>query len=84
MPVREIRCSWSYWLSLDYQVKRNLYRDEGVAEYWVVNLEERNIARWRGRDEPSDVVTDQIQWRRPGATDSFNLDLPQFFDLAFR
>jgi Uma2 family endonuclease len=69
---------------LDYQVKRNLYRDEGVAEYWAVNLEERNIARWRGRDEPGDIVTDQIQWRRTGATESFSLDLPQFFDLAFR
>jgi Uma2 family endonuclease len=69
---------------LDYQVKRDLYREEGVAEYWVLNLEERNLSRWHGRDDPGDVVRDQIDWRPSDAAEPFTLDLPAFFDTALR
>ena len=67
---------------LDYQVKRDLYRAEGVAEYWVLNLEERNLTRWRGREDPGAIVTDRIDWRPNAAADPFALDLPTFFETA--
>jgi Uma2 family endonuclease len=69
---------------LDYQVKRNLYEREGVAEYWVINLEERNVARWRGRGDPGEVLTSGIEWRPNATVEPFALDLPSFFDTVLR
>lgn len=69
---------------LDYQVKRRLYANEGVAEYWVVNLEERNVTRWRGTDERGDVVTDRIEWRPAVSAEPLLLDLPAFFNEALK
>jgi Uma2 family endonuclease len=69
---------------LDYQVKRRLYASEGVAEYWVVNLEERNVTRWRGTGGRGEVVTGQIEWRPSAGVDPLLLELPVFFDEAMR
>jgi Uma2 family endonuclease len=64
---------------LDYQVKRDLYLREGVGEYWVINPEARNIARWRGRGDPGDVLSTQIVWSPDGMAAPFVLDLAEFF-----
>ena len=48
---------------LDYQVKRDLYLRERVGEYWVMNPEALNISRWRGHDDPCEVLSKTIEWR---------------------
>ncbi len=67
---------------LDYQVKRDLYLREGVSEYWVINIEARNVSRWRGVDDPGEVSSQSIVWQPNGANEPFELDLPSFFDEA--
>ena len=69
---------------LDYQVKRRLYASEGVAEYWVVNVEERNVTRWQGTDEGGEVVTGRIEWRPAADAEPILLDLPAFFNEALK
>jgi Uma2 family endonuclease len=66
----------------DYQVKRDRYLREGLPEYWVVNVEARNISRWRGRDDPGEVLSVHVDWRAPGTTESMTIDLKDFFDRA--
>jgi Uma2 family endonuclease len=68
---------------LDYQVKRDLYLREGVGEYWVLSTDARNISRWRGRDDPGDVLSKEIVWHPAGLSHPFALDLPSFFNAAF-
>lgn len=68
---------------LDYQVKRRLYAGERVAQYWVVNLEERNVTRWRGAGGRGEVVTGHIEWRAADA-EPLRLDLPALFDEVVR
>lgn len=68
---------------LDYQVKRDLYLREGVGEYWVIHPEARNISRWRGRDDPGEIHSNEIRWHPAGMVDAFTLALPSFFDEAF-
>ena len=64
---------------LDYQVKRDLYLREGVGEYWVINPDARNVARWRGRDDPGDVLSKEVVWNLEGMPAPFVLDLAEFF-----
>jgi Uma2 family endonuclease len=68
---------------LDYQVKRDLYLREGVGEYWVINPDALNVSRWRGRDEPGEVLSRSIDWHPEGMSEPFVLDLAEFFAEAF-
>jgi Uma2 family endonuclease len=67
---------------LDYQVKRELYLRSGVAEYWVMNPDARNISRWRGRDDPGDVLSRRVSWHPEGMPEPLEIELPRFFDDA--
>ena len=64
---------------LDYQVKRELYLREKVGEYWVINPAALNVSRWRGHDEPGDVLSSVIEWHPAGMEVPFVLNLPEFF-----
>ena len=68
---------------LDYQVKRDLYLREGVGEYWVINPAARNVSRWRGHDDPGEVLSKTITWHPDGMREPFALELAAFFDTAF-
>jgi Uma2 family endonuclease len=65
--------------TLDYQVKRDLYLREGVGEYWVINPDALNVSRWRGRDDPGDVLSKVIEWHPEGMPTTLVLDLAKFF-----
>ena len=67
---------------LDYQVKRDLYLREGVAEYWVINPDARNVSRWHGRDDPGEVLSKEVVWNPDGMPAPFVLDLAAFFTDA--
>ncbi len=67
---------------LDYQVKRDLYLREGVGEYWIINPDARNVSRWRGRDDPGDVLSRVVEWHPAGTTTPFVLVLDEFFAHA--
>jgi Uma2 family endonuclease len=69
---------------LDYQIKRDRYLREGLAEYWVVNVEARNVSRWRDRDDPGEVLSRRLEWSPTGAEWPFVIDLPDFLDEALR
>jgi Uma2 family endonuclease len=69
---------------LDYQVKRDLYLREDVGEYWIINPEARNVSRWRGHDDPGDILSKRIEWHPAGMTAPFVLELPEFFNASFR
>ncbi len=65
---------------LDYEVKRELYLRAGVAEYWVINPDARNVSRWRGRDDPGELLSKQLDWRPLTSIDPLVIDLPRFFE----
>lgn len=67
---------------LDYQVKRDLYLRSGVEEYWVVNVDARNLSRWRGAADPGEVLSERVIWHPSGMSADFVLSLPEFFDEA--
>ena len=56
-----------------------LFRDEGVNEYWVVDLDARTIERSTPADARIDVIVDRIEWTADGASSSLVVDVPQYF-----
>ena len=59
--------------------KRVLFRDEGVSEYWVVDLDARTIERSTPADARVDVIVDRIEWTVDGASTSLVVNVPQYF-----
>ena len=64
--------------------KRQLYQEEGVAEYWVVDLEQRHVERWRPGDTAPDLVSGELVWHSDARTPPLTLELPRLFALVMR
>jgi Uma2 family endonuclease len=59
--------------------KRELYRAEGVSEYWIVDLDSRTIERSVPSDPRVEVLDEHLEWKCEGANDPFVLDVTDYF-----
>ena len=59
--------------------KRRVYREEGVEEYWIIDLDARTIERSTPQDDRVEVIDDSLTWKPAGATEAFVLDLDEYF-----
>jgi len=65
---------------IDRTRKRDLYMENNVAEYWIVDLDGRIVERWfSGRENPI-VETGAFEWRPAGSSEPLTIDLPALFD----
>lgn len=63
----------------DRQVKRRLFQQAGIPEYWIVDLDARLIERWTPEDERPQILSEQIRWQADGAHPALTIDLRLFF-----
>ena len=63
----------------DRVAKRTMFRDEGVAEYWIVDLDARTVERSTPADPRVDVLVDRIEWFPAGAASPLVVDLADYF-----
>lgn len=61
---------------LDRVVKRALYQQEGVPEYWIVDVASRLIERWTPGDDGPEILADKLRWQPDAARASLEL-IPQ-------
>ncbi|HSQ33253.1 MAG TPA: Uma2 family endonuclease [Gemmatimonadaceae bacterium] len=59
--------------------KRRIYQDEGVPEYWIVDLDARVIERWRPTDERPEILADVLAWRPRADIEPLTIDLEEYF-----
>ena len=63
----------------DRVVKRMLFRDEGVAEYWVVDLDSRTVERATPDEPRVEVLAERLEWLPEGASKPLVVDLTEYF-----
>lgn len=63
----------------DRVIKRRAYQDEGVSEYWIVDLDARLIERWRPGDDRGELLSTVLEWNPAGASAPFSIDLVDYF-----
>jgi Uma2 family endonuclease len=66
----------------DRQLKRVRYQREGVPEYWIVDIESRQVERWRPNDEKPEIVVSALDWQPEGQPVICTIDLDQVFREA--
>ena len=62
----------------DRVTKRAMYRDQGVAEYWV-DLDARTVERTTPSDSRVEVIASTLKWQPTGASAPLAIDLAKYF-----
>jgi Uma2 family endonuclease len=68
----------------DRHRKRQIYQNEGVSEYWIIDGDARLIERWRPADERPEILHDELLWQPRPDVAPFRIDVAALFDEADR
>ena len=63
----------------DHGRKRELYQRKNVPEYWIVDVDERRVYRWRPNDVEPETLSSTLDWQPDRLTDPLIIDLPRYF-----
>jgi Uma2 family endonuclease len=64
---------------VDRILKRAIYADEGVPEYWIINGAAGCIERWRPQDEQPERVTGLLRWAPSPHVPPLDIDVEALF-----
>ena len=62
--------------------KRQLYQEEGVPEYWIVDTDARHVERWRPGATSPEVVTRALAWQPVASLPALSIDLEELFGVV--
>ena len=67
----------------DRGIKRRIYLEEKVAEYWIVDGDAWSVERWRRAEERPEVTIETLAWQPDPEVAPLMVDLPALFEQAF-
>jgi len=78
VPILVVEIASPYTRRRDRDQKKRLYLDAGVAEYWIVDPESREIRMIRpGQDDV--IVSDRVKWLPSGAPEALTFEVSVLF-----
>jgi Uma2 family endonuclease len=63
----------------DRVIKRRVFREEHVPEYWVVDMDARAIERTTPSESRPEVLVERLDWFPDGASKPLGINLPKYF-----
>jgi Uma2 family endonuclease len=87
----DFSASWTTWQRLllavevlspssnrhDRLTKRRLYQRQGVATYWIVDLDGGFVEVWHPEDERPEIVTGTLRWRAASDAPELEIDVDE-------
>ena len=59
--------------------KRTLFREEGVPEYWIVDMDARTFERSTPAEPRPEILAERLEWLPAGASEPLVIDIAEFF-----
>ena len=59
--------------------KRQVYQEENVPDYWIVDADARLVERWRGDAERPELFVESLVWQPDAAHPPLVIDLVEYF-----
>jgi Uma2 family endonuclease len=59
--------------------KRTIYMDEGIPEYWIVDLDGRVVERWEPGEQRPEVLTSVLSWQPLATVEPLRIQLTTYF-----
>ncbi len=63
----------------DRQLKRRLYQQQGVPDYWIVDVDARLVERWRPEDTRPEIVSERLLWQADNVGAALEIELAAYF-----
>ena len=64
---------------VDRVVKRTIYAEQGVPEYWIVDLDSRLIERSTPDEARPELIDGTLVWHPTGASEPLTIDVQAYF-----
>ncbi len=78
LPILIVEILSPFTRRRDLGVKRDFYSDLGIAEYWIVDAEDRTVRIVRGGRE-DEVARERFTWTPPGMESGLIIELDEVF-----
>jgi Uma2 family endonuclease len=66
----------------DRAIKRQLYQEQRIPHYWIVDGEQRHVEIWTPEATAPAIERDTISWQHPKLAVSCEIDLVRLFDFG--
>jgi Uma2 family endonuclease len=63
----------------DRTKKLTIYRDEGIPEYWILDVDGHVVERWRPDDERPEILAATLEWQPDPKVEPLIIHVPDLF-----